>query len=320
MQTDTAALSSLRQSWRNAFNRTADVDSSGKLTITPRQIYIVPTRFGLVFGTMLIAMLIGSNNYEINLGFVLTFLLTGTGFAAMVQTWANLSGLEIVPGPSNPVFCGETAEFTLSFRNNRNGSRPGIQVFNGGEPVAFDLDDQNLRQIHYPIQTTTRGKLEPGRWTVFTYFPLGMFYAWAYFHTSQACIVYPQPVPRDSDLSKLFRSRARRRQEPLDSMDFHGHREYQPGDSPRKIDWKALARDRGLLVKEYFELQDDEIWLDWDDVIPQDQEQKLSVLCRAVIELASSQTRYGLRLPGTEIAPDSGARHKAACLTALALF
>jgi uncharacterized protein (DUF58 family) len=30
--------------------------------------------------------------------------------------------------------------------------------------------------------------------------------------------------------------------------------------------------------------------------------------------------RYGLRLPGAEIAPDQGAAHRAACLQALALY
>ena len=58
---------------------------------------------------MVIAMLIGSNNYGVNLGFMLTFLLAGIGLSAMIQTWRNLVHLEIVEANVDPVFCGESA-------------------------------------------------------------------------------------------------------------------------------------------------------------------------------------------------------------------
>ena len=108
---------------KQQFNRTADVTRSGRIRITPRQIYIIPTRFGLVFTTMVVAMFVGSNNYEINLGFALTFLLTGIGFATMLQSWRNLVKLEITEARLDPVFCGETAIFNLLLHNNSSMSR-----------------------------------------------------------------------------------------------------------------------------------------------------------------------------------------------------
>ena len=49
-------------------------------------------------------------------------------------------------------------------------------------------------------------------------------------------------------------------------------------------------------------------------------EQRLSRLCGWVLEAERSGANYGLRLPGTEIAPGRGELHRAACLQALALY
>ena len=48
--------------------------------------------------------------------------------------------------------------------------------------------------------------------------------------------------------------------------DFAGFRPYRPGDSPRHLFWKAVARDQALLVKQFGGDRADELWLDWNDL------------------------------------------------------
>ena len=306
--------------WSQWFNRTADVDPGGTITITPRQIYIIPTPFGLAFGILLIGMLVGSNNYGINLGFALTFLLAGIGLAAMLQTWRNLTHLRIHPGNTEAVFAGDAARFPLYCRNERPSNRSGLQFRIASDSVACDIPGNAGERLECPLPAARRGLLSPERWTLFTYFPLGMFYSWAYFETRQSAMVYPRPVDPDIPLEQLFRAGFIQQFTQDDSGDFHGHRKYQPGDSPGRLDWKALARGRGTLVKEFASEDDDDLWLDFEDVLAQDTESRLSVLCRAVLELSRSGLRFGLRLPGTEIPPATGESHRVACLEALALF
>jgi len=43
--------------------------------LSSRHIYILPTRFGWLFLAVLLGMLLGSINYTLRLGFVLTFML-----------------------------------------------------------------------------------------------------------------------------------------------------------------------------------------------------------------------------------------------------
>ena len=47
------------------------------MRLTQGRIYILPTRAGAVLAVTLILMLLGCINYNLGLGYVLTFLLTG---------------------------------------------------------------------------------------------------------------------------------------------------------------------------------------------------------------------------------------------------
>ena len=78
-------------------------------TLNPRQIYIVPTRWGLLYATMLIGLLIGSINYSLSLGYYVTFLLASLGNMAMLHTWRNLVHLQVAVLNAKPVFAGESA-------------------------------------------------------------------------------------------------------------------------------------------------------------------------------------------------------------------
>ena len=97
-------------------------------------------------------------------------------------------------------------------------------------------------------------------------------------------------------------------------------RVYRPGDAPKLIAWKALAREQGLLTKEFSATASSELWLDWDDARAADVEARLSVLTHWVLQAERFGQGYGLRIPGTVIAPARGEAHRTRCLEALALF
>ncbi len=101
--------------------------------------------------------------------------------------------------------------------------------------------------------------------------------------------------------------------------DYQGLRSYQPGDSKRRLHWKAFSRGQGLLVKDFAALAGRDLWLDFQ-ALGGDAEERLSRLCYWVLQLDARQQAYGLRLPGCELAPDHGDAHREACLRALALY
>jgi uncharacterized protein (DUF58 family) len=103
--------------------------------------------------------------------------------------------------------------------------------------------------------------------------------------------------------------------------DFAGLRSYQPSDSPRHVAWKALARGQEMMTKQFVTAGAGELWLRWADLPAQMRvEARLSRLTRWVLDAGAGNLAFGLELPGTRIAPETGAQHEQRCLTALALF
>ena len=76
-----------------------------------------------------------------------------------------------------------------------------------------------------------------------------------------------------------------------------------------------------MLTKQFSGAAGAELWLDWSLLagMPAD-EQRLSRLCGWVLQAEQAGARYGLRLPGIEVAPGRGDAHCSACLQALALY
>jgi uncharacterized protein (DUF58 family) len=103
------------------------------------------------------------------------------------------------------------------------------------------------------------------------------------------------------------------------SEDFQGLKSYQPGDSKRRLHWKAYSRGQGLLVKDFAALSGRDPLLDFE-ALAGDVELRLSLLCYWVLQLSARQQPFALSLPGQVLAPACGEQHREACLRALALF
>ena len=101
--------------------------------------------------------------------------------------------------------------------------------------------------------------------------------------------------------------------------DFHGLRQYVPGDSLKHMAWKPYARRGDMVVKEFAGYADRRTWLDWDAMPGVETETRLSRLCGLALEHEARHLAYGLRLPGRVIEPALGGTHREEVLKALAL-
>jgi uncharacterized protein (DUF58 family) len=283
----------------------------------------VPARLGWLFGAVLAVLLIGSINYALALGFGLTFLLTGMGLTGMVQTARNLARLAVSAGRVEPVFAGDTVQFRLYLDGRAGFDRPAILVRHvaSGAQLVLDIAAGGAGEVVLPVPARARGWQPLGRVMLETRFPLGLFRAWSYVEPDARCLVYPRPerspLPRPSGEAAAGALRS-----PVPGNDdFTGLRGYQPSDSPRHVAWKAVARSGDMLTKQFAGAAGAELWLDWQ-LLPAtlSTETRLSRLAGWVLEAERNGALYGLRLPGSEIAPSHGEAHRAACLQALALF
>jgi uncharacterized protein (DUF58 family) len=295
----------------------------GVIVLVHRRVYILPTRLGWMFAATLGILLAGSINYALSLGFVLTFVLGGMGFAAMVHTARNLARMAVSVGRAEPVFAGEAAQFRLYLEARASFDRPAILVrhLGSGAQLVLSIPAQAIGEAGLAVPTKRRGWLPAGRVMLETRFPLGIFRAWSYVEPAARCLVYPKPehspLPRPSPEAAAGTVRALA----PGNEDFAGLRAYQLSDSPRHVAWKSVARTEQMLTKQFSGEAAAELWLDWallPDALAL--ERRLSRLAGWVVAAERAGARYGLRLPGIEIAIDRGEAHRAACLEALALY
>lgn len=283
-----------------------------------RRIYILPTRFGLVFAVLLMAMLIGALNFNNNPALLLALLVAATTMIGFHHNVAQLNRVELRSVGADPVHAGQPIRLRLKFHVGAGAERPNLILNQNECRIHFTLLPDEDGEACLALPTTRRGHLPVGRFRLWTEFPFGITWAWSVLHPQVQVLVYPAaesgapPLPIGDP-----REQGQRLRFPGD--DWHGLRDHRPGDPPKHIAWKPSARQERLLVKEFADPQSHAVLLDWHDV-PLEREARISRLTRWVIEARDRQMPFRLRLPGGELGPGRGPVFAAECLRELALL
>lgn len=324
---DTRAKETLRNRLREramAWAEKRQGRDADPVVLARRRIYILPTRQGVVYGTLLVAMLLGSMNYSSSLGFILTFFLASLGFVAMHHTHRNLEGLEVGVGSIMPVFAGNDALIPLLARNRAAVVRGGIALDDGSSTQGIsDIRPNETAIMNLQLPTEKRGWFRPRRFGIHTTYPFGLFRAWAWLSPDIAVLVYPAPAGSPGALPPPAATESGESElHGAGQDDFSGLRNYAAGDAPRHVAWRASARTDGeLLVKDFRDGGVASRHFDWEMTQGEkDTEARLSRLCRWIVDAHANGESWGLRLSDRTIAVGSGEAHFHACLRALALY
>lgn len=307
---------------RQRFNRWLDVrlPPQDRITLDRGKVFIFPSRPGFGFLFLLVLLWLMGTNYENNLVYIFTFLLTGFFLVAMLHSFANLGGLEVRYAGYQPAFAGDLVALEVILSQHGSRYRDGLLVsFAGSERQQVSLLDDEIRATLL-VPTRRRGWLNPGRMTLESYFPMGLFRVWTHLDLNCRALIYPKPVAAEPARKTSIASG----QGPLEAgegtEDFVGLRTYVTGESRHRIAWKNYAREQGLHTKHFADPMDERIWLDWEQFPGMDREARLSRLCARLLKVSAQGLAYGLRLPGVEIQPSRGESHRQRLLRELALF
>lgn len=286
-----------------------------------RRIYILPTRLGVAYGAMLLAMVAGGMNYNNNLGLAMAFLLASLGLVAMNHCHGTLRGIELRLAATESAFAGHAVGFGVLLENRALAPRPRIELSVDG-PVngAADLPAGGSATVRLEVPAPRRGRIPLARFVVATRHPLGLFRAWAVVHPDYTAIAWPRPAERSRSPPGVATDTGGAQHGAPGEEDFAGLRPYQDGDSLRRVAWKAYARGQGLHTKQYAGTDVISHVFDWDSLPGLDAEARLSQLCRWIVDAHDQGEAFGLRLPGIIIEPNIGTAHRQHCLDALALF
>ncbi len=317
-------LNRKRVQWRTK----TTAHDKGSVLLNQRRVYILPTRAGLAFCALLLVLLVGSINYNLGLGFGLTFVAGACAIVDMVQTTRNLAGLVLSPGRAPDVHAGEDAPFELRVENPTRLARYAVWIDFEHVPEprqAIDVPAGGNTTLVLRTATRARGWMRPPRVRLATHFPLGLFRAWSWWQPDSRALVYPFPEQDAPPLPMLGRPSPDGAGS-TGSDDFAGVRSYQPGDPLRHLAWRQIARLDpelgGQLVTKHFEGGTvDELVLDFNTLPARlDVELRLARMARWVLEAEQRALPYGFILGRIRYPVTLGTAHQAACLRALALY
>ncbi len=292
-------------------------------TLTQRNLYILPTKAGWGFGITLAVMLLASINYQLNLGFALTFLLSGAALVSMHQTHGNLRRLVLRIKAPAPVFAGEPATLEVVIDNpgrERHGVGLGLYEARRHGMAFCDLPAQGSASVRLRFQPRTRGRHALPSLLVETHFPLGLFRAWTVWRPAAQALVYPAPEVPAPPLPPGQPSGAG--EQPARSGaggEFEGVRAYRRGDPLRQVVWKKVARSGEMVSRDSSASASQTLLLDYALAGAGPLEARLSRLVAWVLAAERLGQGFGLRLPGAVLAPAGGETQRRAALEALAL-
>ncbi|AEG93621.1 Conserved hypothetical protein [Ramlibacter tataouinensis TTB310] len=299
------------------------------MTLTQRNVYILPTRAGWMLGATLLVLLVASINYQLNLGYLLTFLLAGSALVGMHLCHATLRGLTLSLAPPSPQFAGAAAAFGVVLTNERASVRYaiGLAVLDDTQAgrrsagwVWTDVPAQGSSRVEVAFRPERRGLHRLPVLTAETRFPLGTFRVWTVWRPAAQVLIYPTPEAFPPPLPPGEpRAGAGGAGRPQSTGEFDGVRAYRRGDALKTVVWKKVAKADELVSRDAQQAQRHELWLDHAQAGIADKEQRLSRLAAWVLQADKLGVDFGLRLPGLELRPGSGEAHKRRCLEALAL-
>lgn len=288
------------------------------------RVHIRPSRAGLSFALLLLALWIAAVNYQLALGHALTWFAVGCAIIDMLFASRNLAGLALSATPGALVAAGSNACFELRLINRSTRPRHAIAVLAALPQAAPELVDVDAggaaTSVTVSVPAGARGWLQAPAVRLSSNFPLGLFHAWCHWQPEARVLVYPRPEQPAPALPVNISAQHLRQPE------LAGVAAYQRGDPLRRLAWRHIARhdDEHLYSKQFQDSVSgqyhDDLLLDYAALPSQlTMEARLSRLCAWVLAAEQLHLPYGLRLEQVLIAPCQGPLHLDACLRALAL-
>ena len=296
--------------------------------LSHRELYILPTRWGLIFTGLILLTGVTGINYQNAMILAAAFFLLGLALLHLLLTWRNLQQLSLRFESVESAHVGEKLRVHLAVEAPGR-ARCGIEL--GWPPLDYtitDLSADETRTLALEIPARQRGRFHAGRMLVTSCWPLGLFRCWSWQDLQVQGLVWPAiddswqgVLPgAGSEPSPTVVSGVQLGRRAVDGDEFSGVRAHQQGEPMTRVLWKRVAQTGQYLARDCQSATAADQWVDMAAYSGFEPEKRLELMCGHLHELARGPAAFGLRLPGLELPPASGITHLQHCLDQLALY
>ena len=233
--------------------------------------------------------------YGNNLVYVVCFYLTVMGLALAKITNDHVDKVFIEKTYIKEAFAESDQILFVLIRNTSRQTLKQIEIKLAKEKhvVSVDLKPEETQTIELLWTPAKRGLQKMPRVRIQSSYPAALFEAWKILKTNEEVIIYPakrghKEFPQSGSASQ-------------DSVGILKEiREYQPGDSPKRIHWRSLAKSGNLRTLLHEGNENQVCHLDWGHVQHLSLESKLEQLTLWITMAQIQGSPWQLKLPHYE--------------------
>lgn len=297
------------------------IPPSQQLYLNHKNLFILPSRFGWVFLSMAVTLLLLGNNYQNNLILGLGLWLLSLMFICLLLCHRNLSGLTVTAIENAEGFCHQGLELHLVVESTLRGRGLNISShypdWRGTQSWRYTAPDLTIS-----LQAPHRGQFPLPRLCLESFYPLGLFRCWTLADFDRQAIAYPKPLsgfacPYMESSSTTDSAQVAPVGANTDPQ-FAGLVAHQPGASLSRVAWKQLAAGRGWQQKLFIDEGLGVSVLAEQALMHLPREQRLSILADWLVLLTQSQQAVGLVLLHAQLPAGRGSEHLKLALRLLA--
>ncbi len=217
--------------------------------------YIIPTGLGLILGLSIFLAFIIAVTFGHPFSYFITFFSIAIIVVCAFHTNYSIARLKTFYFKDEFIECGRECEisFEVSTKEIRNAKSVFTRV-DGSKKLKQSIVSKTSSRLRAIVYRDGCGVFKTPRVRIHTTYPLGLFRAWKYVEVKNNLIVYPKRISGHesySDTSIIQNSDAIFKQNLETKEEFLDHRRFRETDSWKHIDWKAYARGKGLLTKNF---------------------------------------------------------------------
>ena len=295
--------------------------AGGEFTLNSGNTFIFPSKTGLHFLVSCFILFLLGTNYQNNLILFLVFFLCSFMFTCLLLSYQNLAGLTLVAVAPDSQFACKDCCFKLTIKHPKTMAQ-GLSFSFKNQRSQLQSMIKNNSVVLYSY-SSQRGYFNPGRITVKSTFPFGLFNVWTHLDFDFKVLLFPSPIENTLKESRTLEDNIHQHsvyQTIAGVEQFSTLKNYQVGESLKSVAWKQVAQGRGWLSKQFEQSAGGDLLLDLGDLNLLPLEMRLSFLSYHIIRLEKMKQRYSLTLNQQRIDIGLGQSHKNKCLQALALF